>query len=173
MIDATGKEQLLIKNPAENKSGFWHSYIVDDVLYEASSTEKETISIDSKESEKGWMRIVLNHTPKEGGSPIAKFDIEVWSYNTPVMLIRHKTTNLSDKIIKDMKLYNLMDFDVGGPSSYKDDIGIYEEESGRATKTILESTRKNQESYLHVMTTLCVLQWLQNQDRTLGRLNVP
>jgi len=50
MIDATGKEQLLIKNPAENKSGFWHSYIVDDVLYEVSSTEKETISIDSNES---------------------------------------------------------------------------------------------------------------------------
>jgi len=130
MIDATGKEQLLIKNPAENKSGFWHSYIVDDVLYEVSSTEKETISIDSKESGKGWMQIVLNHTPKVGGSPMAKFDIEVWSHNTPVMLIRHKTTNLSDKIIKDMKLYNLMDFDVGGPSSYKDDIGIYEEESG-------------------------------------------
>jgi len=130
MIDATGKEQLFLKNPADNKSGFWHTYLVDDVLYKVSSTEKETISIDSKESGKGWMHIVLNHTPKEGGSPMARFDIEVWSHNTPVMLIRHKTANLSDEIIKDMKLYNLMDFDVGGPSSYKDDIGIYEEESG-------------------------------------------
>ncbi len=130
MIDATGKEQLFLKNPADNKSGFWHTYLVDNVLYKVSSTEKETISIDSKESGKGWMHIVLNHTPKEGGSPMARFDIEVWSHNTPVMLIRHKTTNLSDEIIKDMKLYNLMDFDVGGPSSYKDDIGIYEEESG-------------------------------------------
>ncbi|MCJ7817244.1 MAG: hypothetical protein MUP60_00165, partial [Candidatus Thorarchaeota archaeon] len=49
---------------------------------------------------------------------------------TPVMLIRHRVTNLSDKVIEDMKLYNLMDFDVGGPSSYKDDKGIYDEDSG-------------------------------------------
>lgn len=130
MIDANGKEQLMLRNPADNKGGFWHTYLVDDVLYEVSSTEKTTISFESEESGKGCMHIVLNHTPIEGGSPIAKFDIEVWSLNTPVMLIRHKTTNLCDKIIKDMKLYNLMDFDVGGPSSYKDDIGVYEEESG-------------------------------------------
>jgi len=130
MIDANGKEQLFLKNPADNKSGFWHTYLVDDVLYELSSTEKETISIDSKESGNGWMHIVLSHTPKEGGSPMARFDIEVWSHNTPVMLIRHTTTNLSDRVIKDMKLYNLMDFDVGGPASYKDDIGVYEEETG-------------------------------------------
>jgi hypothetical protein len=46
------------------------------------------------------------------------------------MLIRHRVTNLSDKVIENMKLYNLMDFDVGGPSSYKDDTGVYEEDSG-------------------------------------------
>ena len=34
------------------------------------------------------------------------------------------------KVIDDLKLYNLMDFDVGGPSSYKDDIGVYEESVG-------------------------------------------
>ncbi len=130
MIDANGKEQLMLKNPADNKSGFWHTYLVDEVLYKVSSTETDSISIESKESDKGCLNIVLNHTPIEGGSPIARFDIKVWSYNTPIMLIRHKTTNLSDKVINDMKLYNLMDFDVGGPSSYKDDIGVYEEASG-------------------------------------------
>ncbi len=130
MIDANGKERVMLKNPADNKSGFWHTYLIDDVLHEIQSTEVDTISIESKESGEGWMHIVLNHTPIAGGSPLAKFDIEVWSYNTPIMLIRHKTTNLSDKVIKDMKLYNLMDFDVGGPSSYKDDIGVYEEDSG-------------------------------------------
>ena len=130
MIDANGKEQLMLRNPADTKGGFWLTYLVDGVLYEVSSTERETISIDSKESEKGRVRIVLNHKPVGSGSPIAKFDIEVWSYNKPIMLIRHRITNLSDKIIEDMKLYNFMDFDVGGPSSYKDDIGVYEEETG-------------------------------------------
>jgi len=128
MIDANGKEQLLLRNPADTKGGFWLTYLVDGVLYEVNPTEKETISIDSKGQEKGRVRIVLHHKPIGCDSPIAKFDIEAWSYNTPIMLIRHRVTNLSDKIIEDMKLYNLMDFDVGGPSSYKDDIGIYEEE---------------------------------------------
>ena len=127
MINANGKEQLLLRNPADTKGGFWLTYIVDGVLYEVCATEKESISIVSKESEKGRVRIVLNHKPIGYDSPIAKFDIEVWSCNTPIMLIRHKVTNLSDDVIEDMKLYNLMDFDIGGPSSYKDDIGIYEE----------------------------------------------
>ncbi|TFH06865.1 MAG: hypothetical protein E4H14_09790 [Candidatus Thorarchaeota archaeon] len=130
MIDADGKEQLFLRNPADTKGGFWLTYFVDGVLYVVSSTEKETISIDSKESGKGRVRIVLNHKPVGCASPIARFDIEVWSHNAPVMLIRHRVTNLGDKVIEDMKLYNLMDFDVGGPSSYKDDKGIYEEDSG-------------------------------------------
>ena len=130
MIDAKGKEQLLLRNPADTKGGFWLTYLVDGVLYEVSSTEKKTISIDSKESEMGRVRIVLDHKPNGFDSPIARFEIEVWSHNTPVMLIRHKITNLSDKIIEDLKLYSLMDFDVGGPSSYKDDIGVYEEYTG-------------------------------------------
>jgi len=130
MIDANGKEQLFLRNPADTKGGFWLTYLVDGVLYEVSSTEKTTISIDSTESDKGRVKIVLDHKPIEDGPSIARFDIEVWSYNKPVMLIRHKVTNLSEKIIEDLKLYNLMDFDVGGPSSYKDDSGVYEEDTG-------------------------------------------
>ena len=130
MIDVNGKEQLFLRNPADNKGGFWLTYLVDGVLYEVSSTERETISINSKVSEKGRVRIVLDHKPVGYDSPIARFDIEAWSCNKPVMLIRHKITNLSDKIIEDLKLYNLMDFDVGGPSSYKDDTGVYEEDTG-------------------------------------------
>ena len=130
MIDVNGKEQLLLRNPADTKGGFWLTYLVDGVLYSVSSTEKETISIVSKESEKGGVRIVLDHKPIGCDSPIARFDIKVWSHNIPIMLIRHKVTNLSDKILEDMKLYNLMDFDIGGPLSYKDDVGIYEESVG-------------------------------------------
>jgi hypothetical protein len=55
----------------------------------------------------------------------------MWSYNTPIMLIRYEVTNLSDKLIEDLKLYNIMDFDVGGPSSYKDDTGVYDTAAGR------------------------------------------
>ena len=130
MIDANGKEQLFLRNPSDTKGGFWLTYLSGGVLYEVSATEKETISIHSKESEKGRVRIVLDHKPTECDSPIARFDIEMWSYNRPIMLIRHKVTNLSDKIIEDLKLYNLMDFDVGGPSSYKDDTGVYKENTG-------------------------------------------
>lgn len=130
MIDANGKEQLMLRNPADTKGGFWLTYLVDGVLHEVNPTERETISIVDKTSENGRVRVVLDHKPIEYDSPIARFDIEIWSYNKPIMLIRHRVTNLSDKIIEDLKLYNLMDFDVGGPSSYKDDTGSYEDKTG-------------------------------------------
>jgi hypothetical protein len=53
-------------------------------------------------------------------------DIKVWSYNTPIMLVRYSATNLSSKPVEDMKLFCIMDLDVGGPSSYKDDVGTYD-----------------------------------------------
>ena len=71
--------------------------------------------------------VVLDYSPVAGGCPVVRLEIEVWSQNKPFMLIRHKITNLSENIIEDLKLYNLMDFDVGGPASYKDDIGVYDE----------------------------------------------
>lgn len=120
----------MLRNPADNKGGFWLTYLVDAVVHEVRPTEKDTISVVEKTSERGRVRVVLNHKPTDCDSPIARFDIEVWSCNTPFMLIRYGITNLSDKIIEDLKLYNLMDFDVGGPSSYKDDIGIYEDKTG-------------------------------------------
>ena len=130
MIDANGKEQLFLRNPADTKGGFWLTYLVDGVVHEVSSTERESISIVENTAETGRVRVVLDHKPEESDSPIARFDIEMWSYNAPFMLIRYKVTNLSNKIIEDLRLYNLMDFDVGGPTSYKDDIGVYEEKSG-------------------------------------------
>ena len=130
MIDANGKEQLFLRNPADTKGGFWLTYLVDGVVHEVSSTERESISIVENTAETGRVRVVLDHKPEESDSPIARFDIEMWSYNAPFMLIRYKVTNLSNKIIEDLRLYNLMDFDVGGPTSYKDDMGVYEEKSG-------------------------------------------
>jgi hypothetical protein len=130
LINAKGKEQLLLRNPADTKAGFWLTYLVDDVPYKIGSVEKDSIVIASKEESQGSAKIVLDFSQEAGASPVVRLEIEVWSQNKPFMLIRHKVTNLSDKVIDDLRLYNLMDFDVGGPSSYKDDIGVFDEDSG-------------------------------------------
>jgi len=127
LINAKGKEQLLLRNPADTKAGFWVSYLVDGVPYSINSVEKEKISIVSKEESQGMMKVILDYSNVSGEAPVVRLEIEVWSRNKPFMLIRHKITNLSDNIIEDLKLYNLMDFDIGGPSSYKDDIGAFDE----------------------------------------------
>jgi hypothetical protein len=44
--------------------------------------------------------------------------------------MRHRTTNVTDKPIEDLRIYNFMDFDVGGPASYKDDKAVYDPETG-------------------------------------------
>jgi hypothetical protein len=49
------------------------------------------------------------------------------------MLIRHNTSNLTNTRIKDVKLYFFMDFDIGGPRSYKDDFGSYNPEKALMT----------------------------------------
>ena len=130
LINAKGKEQLLLRNPADTKAGFWVTYLIEGVPYCINTVEKETISIVSKEQTQGRTRIVLDYIPVSSNPPVARMEIEVWSQNKPFMLIRHKITNLSDAIIEDLKLYNLMDFDVGGPSSYKDDLGVFDEDTG-------------------------------------------
>lgn len=76
------------------------------------------------------MHLVLSHSPSESDSLKVKLDIKVWSHNTPILLVRHSATNLSKVPIEEMKLYYIMDLDVGGPASYKDDVGTYDPDSG-------------------------------------------
>jgi hypothetical protein len=121
---------LLLRNPADYKGGFWLTYVVDRVIYKASSNESSTISVASHKSEKGKLQVVLDHSPIEGESPLARLDIRVWSYNKPIMLVRYSITNPSTRMVEDMKLYSIMDFDVGGPMSYKDDTGSFDLKSG-------------------------------------------
>jgi len=121
---------LLLRNPADYKGGFWLTYVVDNVVYKASSTESSTISLVSHESGKGGLHLVLSHSPSESDSLKVKLDIKVWSHNTPILLVRHSATNLSKVPIEEMKLYYIMDLDVGGPASYKDDVGTYDPDSG-------------------------------------------
>lgn len=100
---------------------------MDGTPYCIGTVEKDRISIVSMEESQGRALVVLDYIPVANKVPLVRFEIEVWSRNKPFMLIRHKITNLSDNIIEDLKLYNLMDFDIGGPSSYKDDTGVFDE----------------------------------------------
>jgi len=121
---------LLLQYPADYKGGFWFTYVVDNIVYKAKSTESSTLSIISQESGKGSLHLVLSHSPSESDLLKVQLDIKVWSHNTPILLVRHSATNLSKIPIEKMKVYYVMDFDVGGPASYKDDVGTYDPDSG-------------------------------------------
>ncbi|MFW9845546.1 MAG: hypothetical protein ACFFD6_02275 [Candidatus Thorarchaeota archaeon] len=79
--------------------------------------------------ENGSLRLKLNHTPQDAKEPVVEFDLDFWSYNYPALLVRHTTTNVSSQLIEDLKVYSIFDFDIGGPTSYKDDMGLYDEEN--------------------------------------------
>ena len=130
LIDPAGKDRLLIRNPAEYKSGFWQTYYMDGLFWSSESTESKSITLEGDEYGTGTLRVSLNHSPLLDSMITARMDINVWSYNKPIMLIRHRTTNVTDKPIEDLKTYNFMDFDVGGPASYKDDKAIFDTEAG-------------------------------------------
>jgi hypothetical protein len=130
LIDPAGKDRLLIRNPAEYKSGFWQTYYSDGMFCKAASTESKSFALESEEVGKGTLNVSLNHSPLLDGMITARMDINIWCHNKPIMLIRHRTTNVTDKTIEDLRLYNFMDFDVGGPASYKDDKAIYDPETG-------------------------------------------
>lgn len=130
MIDPTGKERLLLKNPADYKGGFWTSYVGDGAVSVVESTEPKSITVETSRKDKGNLRLKLNHTPQDAEAPVVKFDLQFWSYNYPALLVRHSTMNVSSHPIGDLKVYSIFDFDIGGPMSYKDDQGLYDQENG-------------------------------------------
>lgn len=130
LIDSRGKDRLLLRNPAGYKGGFWLTYYVDELFCMAASTENESFSLVNEQTGRGMLEVSLSHSPLLDGVPAIRTHIQVWSHNKPIMLMRHKTTNVAEQTIKTMKLYEFMDFDVGGPASYKDDKGVYDQDSG-------------------------------------------
>ncbi len=130
LIDPAGKDRLLIRNPAEYKSGFWQTYYSEGMFCKTESTESKSFALESEESGKGILNVSLSHSPLLDGMKTTRTTINVWSFNRPIMLIRHRTTNITDKSIEDLRTYNFMDFDVGGPASYKDDKAVYDPETG-------------------------------------------
>ncbi|MHA2320777.1 MAG: hypothetical protein ACXACG_03890 [Candidatus Thorarchaeota archaeon] len=130
LIDSRGKDRLLLRNPAGYKGGFWQTYYVDEMFCMVASTENDSFSVVSEATGKGMLEVTLSHSPLLDGVPAIRTDLQVWSYNKPIMLIRHKTTNVAEQIINSMKLFEFMDFDIGGPASYKDDKGVYDPDNG-------------------------------------------
>ncbi|TFG06572.1 hypothetical protein EU522_01485 [Candidatus Thorarchaeota archaeon] len=76
------------------------------------------------------MKLTLDYREPEQVESCLGFDIDIWSHNKPILLMRHTTTNVSTKEVEELKVYHMMDFDIGGPSSYKDDIGAFSKEKG-------------------------------------------
>ena len=130
LIDSHGKDRLLLRNPTGYKGGFWQTYYLDDIYCHAASTENEAFSVMSEATRKGKLDVSLTHSPLLDGVPTTRVDLQVWSYNKPFMLIRHTTTNVSEQMIKNVKLFEFIDFDIGGPASYKDDKGVYDPNKG-------------------------------------------
>lgn len=130
LIDSNGDDRLLLRNPAGYRGGFWASYIIDDYTEIVESTEAKTIKIVRKEVKDKMLHVTLDHHPRGQRNAAVRFNIDIWSYNQPIFLIRHTTTNITDKTVFDMRVYNFMDFDIGGPRSYKDDFGKYDEKDG-------------------------------------------
>ena len=130
LIDSHGKDRLLLRNPAGYKGGFWQTYYADEIFCMAASTENDAFNLVREETRKGKLKVSYTHSPLLDGVPAIQVDLQVWSFNKPFMLKRHRTTNVTDQIIKNMKLYAFIDFDIGGPASYKDDKGVYDPKSG-------------------------------------------
>jgi hypothetical protein len=130
LIDPNGLDRLLLRNPAGYRSGFWASFVLDDLVHHVQSTEEKTIRIRRNEMDGQTLRVDLDLTPVGFSEPVLRFGIALWSHNKPTMIIRHTTKNLGEMEVEDMKIYNFMDFDLGGPRSYKDDHGQFDPESG-------------------------------------------
>ncbi|TFG04626.1 hypothetical protein EU538_12110 [Candidatus Thorarchaeota archaeon] len=123
-------DQLLLKGPTDYQSGFWLSYKYNGQLCRASSTETKCFSNVKTVADEKKLVITLEHTPPDSVEKIMGFRVELWSYESPMLLIKHTSTNLSKAPIEDLKLFNLMDFDLGGATSYKDDTGAFDPEEG-------------------------------------------
>ncbi|MBD3159313.1 MAG: hypothetical protein GF309_11035 [Candidatus Lokiarchaeota archaeon] len=127
MVETEEMESELLRNPAGYKSGFWTSFVVDDKVVITESTEEmDVFSIKSIDKKEGSVKVHLGYTSSDEGSLGLDFEVELMTFEKPFMLMRHSTINKSSSRLEDLVVYHFMDFDVGGPKSYKDDIGEYD-----------------------------------------------
>ncbi|MFW9907177.1 MAG: hypothetical protein ACFFEF_01270 [Candidatus Thorarchaeota archaeon] len=132
MIDREGYDRLLLRNPSNYKAGFWTTFVFEGRPHAISSTEPASKMVMSAIKEQGSVHITGEYNSRER-NPLVRVEDILWSKNVPVLLWRHGVRNTTDQVIKDLRMYLLMDFDLGGPRSYKDDMARYQPETGIMT----------------------------------------
>jgi hypothetical protein len=126
-------DRLLLRNPADYKAGFWTSFVSAGETYITSSTELSSrMVVEKTQEDEGHLEVDLSYTTDKGNAVIA-FKHLLWSKNKPFLIWKFEVTNKSSMSIEDLKIYLLMDFDIGGPKSYKDDLAKYDPESRTLT----------------------------------------
>ncbi|MGV9103472.1 MAG: hypothetical protein ACOC38_09675 [Promethearchaeia archaeon] len=93
-----------------------------------STEEMDVFKIEKIDEREGSVRVHLKYTSDEMEDLHLDFEVDLWTFEKTFMLMRYTTTNRSSKTLEDFKVYCFMDFDVGGPKSYKDDMGKYDAE---------------------------------------------
>jgi len=132
LIDLKGQDRLLLRNPANYKAGFWTTFVYDSRPHVISSTEPMNRMIVTSEKAVGDVKITAGYN-HYGCKPLIEFTDRLWSKNKPMLFWRHSIRNTGRMTFEDVKAYLLMDFDIGGPNSYKDDCGRYDSERGTMT----------------------------------------
>ncbi|MHA1807992.1 MAG: hypothetical protein ACTSX2_10535 [Candidatus Thorarchaeota archaeon] len=93
------------------------------------STEPGKYSPTQIHQEDHVLSVNYEHIPDQQDSSL-KTTVKVWSRDQPFLLLRYNVQNISQVSIEDLKVYHLLDFDLGGPSSHDDDFGVFDSKSG-------------------------------------------
>jgi hypothetical protein len=88
--------------------------------------------IIEEEAGQGRTRIRASFQDK-GYSPLIELEDTLWSWNKPYLFWSHSVRNTTKLELEDLRMYLLMDFDINGPKSYKDDMGRYDSDTGHMT----------------------------------------
>lgn len=132
MIDLKGQDRLLLRNPANYKAGFWTTLVYDNQPHAISSTEPMNRMTVNAEEEIGRLEVRSGYN-YFGCNPLIELIDTLWSKNKPLLFWRRSIRNACDEVFEDVKTYLLMDFDIGGPNSYKDDSARFDPEKRTMT----------------------------------------
>ena len=132
MIDQTGYDRMLLMNPSNYKAGFWATLVHDGQSHVICSNEPTNKMKIEAESGEGSAKVRASFHDK-GYTPLIELEDTLWSRNKPFLLWCHSVKNTTDQVIRDLRVYLLMDFDINGPQSYKDDMGRYDPKTGHMT----------------------------------------
>ncbi len=108
------------------------TFVYDGQPHAVGATEPMSKMNVTSESETGTVTVSMGYN-HFGCAPLVNLTDTLWSKNKPMLLWRHSIRNSGRMPFEDVRSYLLMDFDIGGPKSYKDDLGKYDPEHGTMT----------------------------------------